>query len=190
MTDIQIQGLKEAKLLLRTVKNGFPIATSRAINKSSSKTKTFMRKEAVKRYRVKSKDVTSSMKLTRASRTNLNSQIRSTGKRIPLHKFRVSPKDPKFMPKGKMHKAAVFKGGSMKAIRGFTAKMPSGHIGVFERTGDYNSKGEEKIKENYGPSVPQMLGNKESLKIIEMETIRNIEENMSSETERLLRGRK
>ena len=44
----------------------------------------------------------------------------------------------------------------------FIAKMPSGHIGIFERQrGKLNSKGREAIKELFGPSVPQIADREE-----------------------------
>lgn len=92
--------------------------------------------------------------------------INYAGSAIPLYRFHVTPKEPGTK---RMVKAAVLKENSGTILQhAFIAKMPNGHVGVFERregTGD--NRHSDKIEEHYSVSVPQMIGREEVMEKIE-----------------------
>lgn len=65
---------------------------------------------------------------------------------------RVQMKRP---PKGKYLYSEVVKGQGGTIAHAFLARMQTGHVGVFHRVHGNDSM---PIAQNYGPSVPQMLG--------------------------------
>lgn len=187
MIEVSGKGFEKAEQLLSGIKDGVPKAITRAINKSTTKARTTMGKTVVKRYRFKSGMVKDSIIIRRASYSNMTATVRSVGFRNPLIRFKVNPNNPKYMGKGNYHRASVLKSTASKAIRGFTARMPTGHIGVFERTGEITSGKKEEIRELYGPSVPEMLGG-DKIKFVEEKSAEYLDEILESEIDKLLRG--
>lgn len=70
----------------------------------------------------------------------------------------------------------------------FTAKMKSGHMGLFERTGGATPTGSDAIRELMGPAVPQMLGNQEVVDKLTKDTAAKFEERIDIEVTRILNG--
>lgn len=70
----------------------------------------------------------------------------------------------------------------------FVARMQSGHIGIFRRTGGVTSNGNDEIKEFMGSSVPQMLGSKEVQEKLADIASKKFEERMDHEITRILNG--
>jgi hypothetical protein len=96
---------------------------------------------------------------------------------FPLYKFGgVLPREIMPPAKGPV-RAAVKQGGGADLSRAFVAKMPNGHVGVYEREGSKrkskDSHGREKrgsvehnhINELFGPSVPGMFGREKDTEI-------------------------
>ena len=104
------------------------------------------------------------------------------GRRIPLYRFDgASPAQPTKDPSRyilallypdtpeekyrRVHPSMPARGHVLKSTGpfrfrdAFVATMPTGHTGIFERTGGRTSHDNEEIQELWGPSVPQMLGN-------------------------------
>ncbi|MCI9509560.1 MAG: hypothetical protein HFF10_07445 [Angelakisella sp.] len=70
----------------------------------------------------------------------------------------------------------------------FTARMKSGHVGIFERTGGSAESGGDAIKELMGSSVPQMLGSPEVSEKLAQESMDKFEERLDHEVLRILNG--
>lgn len=70
----------------------------------------------------------------------------------------------------------------------FTARMNSGHIGLFERTGGSSSTGSDAIRELMGLAIPQMLGSPEVTEKLANATAAKFEERIDSEVNRILNG--
>ena len=66
----------------------------------------------------------------------------------------------------------------------FTAQMPNGHIGIYERKNDSSYP----IKQLYGPSVPRMAENAVVLKTVEDRVNEVINNRMEHELDRILNG--
>lgn len=109
--------------------------------------------------------------------------IEYAGTVIPLIKFNVAPQKATY---GRTSvKAAVKRDESQVELqKGFTAQMPNGHIGVYERKGDSNYP----IKQFYGPSVPRMAENTVVIKTVEDRVNEVINKRMEHELERVLNG--
>ena len=109
--------------------------------------------------------------------------IEYAGTVIPLIKFNVAPQKATY---GRTSvKAAVKRDESQVELqKGFTAQMPNGHIGVYERKGDSNYP----IKQFYGPSVPRMAENTVVIKTVEDRVNEVINKRMEHELDRILNG--
>lgn len=72
--------------------------------------------------------------------------------------------------------------------KAFVARMQSGHVGIFERTGGKTPTGDAAIREIMGSSVPQMLGNEEVQERLSEKTMDKMEERLQHEVNRILNG--
>lgn len=109
--------------------------------------------------------------------------IEYAGTVIPLIKFNATPQKATY---GKSPvKAAVKNGESQVELQNaFTAQMPNGHIGIYERKNDSSYP----IKQLYGPSVPRMAENAVVLKTVEDRVNEVINNRMEHEIDRILNG--
>jgi hypothetical protein len=120
---------------------------------------------------------------------------------IPLYQFEgVTPKEIMPPAKGPV-RAAVKQGGGSELGRTFVAKMPGGHIGIYEREGIKRlsktaSKGKKNkehghIHELFGPSIAGMFGREKETEInaaVRKKAIENLDKYVINELERLLNG--
>lgn len=109
--------------------------------------------------------------------------IEYAGTVIPLIKYNVTPQKATY---GKTPvKAAVKQSESqVELAKSFTAQMPNGHIGIYERKSDSSYP----IKQLYGPSVPRMAENAVVLKTVEDRVNEVINNRMEHELDRILNG--
>lgn len=109
--------------------------------------------------------------------------IEYAGTVIPLIKYNVTPQKATY---GKTPvKAAVKRSESqVELAKSFTAQMPNGHIGIYERKSDSSYP----IKQLYGPSVPRMAENAVVLKTVEDRVNEVINNRMEHELDRILNG--
>ena len=109
--------------------------------------------------------------------------IEYAGTVIPLIKYNVAPQKATY---GKTPvKAAVKRDESqVEFTEAFTAQMPNGHIGIYERKNDSSYP----IKQLYGPSVPRMAENAVVLKTVEDRVNEVINNRMEHEIDRILNG--
>ncbi len=70
----------------------------------------------------------------------------------------------------------------------FVARMRSGHVGIFERTGGSTAAGSDAIRELMGSSVPQMLGNEEVSERLVHDSMERFGEQLDHEVLRILNG--
>lgn len=100
-----------------------------------------------------------------------------------LLKYNVTPQKATY---GKTPvKAAVKRSESqVELAKSFTAQMPNGHIGIYERKSDSSYP----IKQLYGPSVPRMAENAVVLKTVEDRVNEVINNRMEHELDRILNG--
>lgn len=173
------------------MKKDAPLVVSRAINRAIQNVKKNMGKETSARYFISSGDVKKTVNVTKASKSNLKAAAISQGGGIALSIFKVNPGTPvRYRGKSrspKVYKAGVKKSGGVKPLNGdpksFVAVMKSGHKGVFTRiSGDGLP-----IKQNYGPSVPQMVKNEDIMKIINKDANETLKKRIDAEVSNILR---
>ena len=153
MITVHAEDLMRARDLLQHIPGGIQQAVMRAINRAADSSKTAASKKVREEYTVKARDIASTIRIRKASTANLSAYVISTGGVLPLSKFQVRPSNPD--PRRKTPIVVRVKKGAGGPIKNaFVAKMDSGHVGVFHRVG----KSRFPVEQNFGPSIPQMLG--------------------------------
>ncbi|PKL00063.1 MAG: hypothetical protein CVV56_08085 [Tenericutes bacterium HGW-Tenericutes-1] len=161
-----------------------PAVMSRAINRATANMKTTANKEARILYHLKSKDISTTFTLKKASKSNLKALVISKGSKLGLEKYKVSPTQPKPGKAPKVLKVAVKKDG-LKPIEGaFVADIHG--IKIFKRT----TKNRLPITRKMGPSVPQILKNKDIVKSTEKAAMKIYKTRLDHEIKRVLGAEK
>ncbi len=169
---VDSSGTEKACKMLAGIPGGANKAIARAINKSARTAVTGVIKGIKKNYTVQSKKARAyGTYIRKAKPSNLQATINIHSGLFALSYFKYSPKNPeRAMPFAQVKKGG---GGSFKN-NAFVARMPTGHIGIFERhksksmkgkgprakkRGTGRTKGIRSIHEFYGPSVAYMAKN-------------------------------
>lgn len=140
------------------LKNNAPYAIVRALNRSADSGKVTMVREMSRDVGLKVSDVRDQVTVSPAHTQRLAAQIMTTGKRIALEKFGAKGAIPS---RGRGNGVSYKIGSIRKSLpNAFRARMPSGHIGVFERTpGKFmrSNPRRQAIHEKFGPSLPHVF---------------------------------
>ncbi|KZL88710.1 phage tail protein [Clostridium magnum] len=176
--------VKEVEKELGQYKTKAPLALSRALNRAAANAKTNASKKAREKYNIKARDVNSTIKIAKASKGSLRAVVKSTGERLPLIKFKVSPPNPRPKKPPKVLRVAVKKGGLKELVGGFVASINGNK--VFRRT----LKSRLPIEQLFGPAVPQMLGNVSVKEFIEGEAAKVFDKRLDHEIQRIMGGNK
>lgn len=158
------------------------IATYRAINRTTTATKTEISRQVRAKYNVKHKDVLNTLRVDNAHTNSLKATITSKGELIPLSSFSARQ-----LKSGVS--VAVLKGKRSK-INGLfltTLKQPKyekGATNVFSR----KTAKRAPLRGHYGPSIPQMVGNEQPLGKVESRGQEVLLTRLEHELNRLLRG--
>lgn len=183
MIEFTAEQIEKAERMLEHIPGAAPKAMARALNRAAESAKTEAGRKVRESYYVKSSDVSSTIKIYKASETDLNALVISRGNLMPLMKFRVTPRKP--TPNRKKPIVARVKRGSGGPIKhAFVARMNSGHIGVFTRAG----KQRIPINENYGPSIPEMLNSESVSAWVEQKATETLDKRLDHEISRILKG--
>ncbi len=136
----------------------------------------------------------------------LTATVSFRGTRIPLHRFGgASPAAPKqdtgrtvpAMINGRwvrVHPGAAASGHQLRSTaptrfeHAFVARMRSGHVGIFERTGGVTADGGDEIRQLMGSSVPQMIGSEEVSGKLSEAAMRKFDERLEHEISRIING--
>lgn len=160
----------------------------RAINRAADSSKTAASKKVREEYTVKARDIASKIRVEKASTASLLALVTSTGGVLPLSKFQVRPSNPD--PRRKTPIVVRVKKGAGGPIKhAFVAQMANGYVSVFHRVPGERMKSnpkKQKITENYGPSIPQMMGSESVSKHIETRAQEQIILRLEHEIGRLL----
>jgi hypothetical protein len=202
-------GLERARKLLGAFPGGAEKAISGALQRSASHIRANAAKAIRARYDISAANIRAEerIKVTRQNRAGgMSVSVEFKGNRIPLHKYGGShPKEP--TPDVGRRVAAVVEGGWRKVypgvparghqlkgtapsqfVRAFVARMKSGHIGIFERTGGRAASGGDAIRELMGSSVPQMLGSPEVEQSLAEGALAKFDERIEHEIRRIING--
>lgn len=183
MIELTAEQIDRAERLLERIPGAAPKAMARAINRATESARTEAARKVRALYYITQKDVTSTIKIYKASPSDLSAMVLSRGNLIALTKFRVTPKKPQ--PKRRREIIVrVKRGGGGVVKKAFVARMKSGHIGVFKRAGERRYP----IDQMYGPSIPEMLGNSSVTGWVEEKARERLDQRLDHEINRLLEG--
>ena len=190
-TRIQVDNIEEVKQRLGNLSHKAPSVLANAINRTTTNIKKTMAQQTAKRYNIANGEVKKTISISKATRARLEGATISKASPIALAKFKVSPNRivsyANGKPSPKVYKVSVEKGPASKRLdadpKAFIAVMKSGHQGLFRRLTDDSLP----IKQLYGPSVPQMIKNDESMKNIQEEAQSTLRKRIDAEIENILR---
>lgn len=195
MLQIDEKNLQEAKKMLSGIENGMEKALSRALNHSVSKAKTTVRKKATDNYYIKAGDIEKTLKIKKASISDLEAKLTSKGPVLALNKFKVSVR-------GGAVKAAVSKlqgykireGAFTRRVADFTGskngKATYSDTSFQNRVFKRKNQSRMPIVEQSGASVPGMLGSKTVMEFAQEIIVKETEKRLFHEVGRLLGGTK
>lgn len=181
--EISAETMERVQALLANVPKGAERAYTNAINRGLSRVKTAAWQGIKQVYTVQAAalNAATNTRIQKASTGNLAGFVRFAGYKIPLYKFKVSPKQPGGK---KLVRASVKKGGGATFESAFIAAMKSGHIGVFEREGRKRLP----VSELMGLSAAQMAAEETVSRQVQEEAQRLVNERLEHEIDRLLNG--
>lgn len=194
--NITVHGLDAITKHLQTGPEAVKKATARTLNEAADSGRSWAAKEITKTYNIKQDRVRDRLRVTfKAKIEALYVIISGYGRGLALAWFsarqrgfkvlRAGPKDSKerYLARGRGRPGAVTvlvkKGSGRKEVsskfgqKPFMQVMPSGHLGVFERTG----KERLPLKELYGPDIGGILQTKEISAGIVKAVLEKIKEN-------------
>jgi hypothetical protein len=204
------EAIHRAEVLLQNIPNG----VNRAMKTAMGKTVTVVRRESTdaiqKQYDISAANLRAAENITASYRygEGVEAVVVFHGKKIPLYRYNgTSPglptKDMKegrkpVMVKGhwtRQYQGVAARGHQFKSTspkefyEAFIARMESGHVGIFERTGGVTSEGSDQIHELMGTAVPQMIGNETVLKSITETAYQSFESNLDAAVAQVLSGK-
>ncbi len=166
--------------LAEVSKKDVPKAVVAAINRTIQTVGTDMKREAVAGYEIKSGDVQKTLKLKRASASNMQAVASSVGKPLGLFHFKVrprkQPKNPKKYIKVKIKKSDGFKE-IKKSPRAFIANKNAAN--VFKRVG----KNRLPIERLTTLSIPQMISRPAAIENIQRHAQETLQKRVDHEIE-------
>ncbi len=184
MIDLTAEQIDLAKQMLGHIPGALPKALSNAINRAAEGARTDAVAKTREEYVITGGRVRETIQIDKASTANLSASVVSRGRPRALSYFKIKPgKVTKRRPSEGVW-AQVKRSGGGAIAKAFVAKMASGHVGVFHRTGTSRFP----IVQRYGPSVAQMLESKSVSQYVEAGATRRLSERLDHEINRLLRG--
>lgn len=172
--------LKKARNMLIGFEDEIPKVVSRAINRAIENARANVVREVRDHYNIKAKDIRTTLKISRSNSKNLAAVISSRGAPLPTMAFKVRPGTVNGRRRTPLT-VSVKKGQSENLDRAFIATL-GGSKGVYERIGGPRLP----IRQLYGPSVPQMIGNEEIIKQIADQARKTLDDRLDHEINRVL----
>ena len=132
-------------------------ALVRTLNRTADKARVAGSRAVRETYNIKAEDLKKSIRTYKASRSRMEAQLSITGKPVGLIAFAA-----KQTPKGVTYK--ILKAAGRKRLaHAFIAKMKTGHIGVFERSGSDRLP----IEERKFITMPSVWQNRKIMAVIQ-----------------------
>lgn len=184
MIELSIPQLERLQERLKDVPKKIPVVTARAINRAAEAARTEGSRFVRETYHVKHTAVLKKIKIKKAYPADLVADIRVTGRPLSVINFRVRKNKP-LPTRGKYAVVRVKKGGGGRIKGSFVLTTTQGYTNVFTRV----TKDRFPLRSIHGPSVPQMMGNKEGLKKMEDKAREVLDKRLDHEIERVLGGK-
>lgn len=190
--DVTEKQLKRAQAALGHIPGAAEPAITRAINRAISAANVEATRQIQVKYTLKGKKTVNAAKriTRRATKRSLSAVIEAKGSPIPLGAFITNPKKPpKRRPKKKLF-AQVKQGEGGQVRSAFITTVQTGHIGIRHAGVFVRTKGNASlpIKQLYGPSVPQMIGDEEIKDYLERHAKAVLDDRLEHEINVILKG--
>ncbi|MFH5187113.1 phage tail protein [Paenibacillus sp. TAB 01] len=181
MIQVDTAELTIAGRRIRLIGSAVPRVFASALNRTAQGVKTEAVKKVREMYSVKATDIRPLVRLShRASAKELRAEVTSSGRNIPLIKFKTTPgKPPAKQPKSV--RSAVLKGNAKVVKGGFVTQVGS-HVGVFKRAGRRRLP----IQQLYGPAMPVMLNRPEVITHLQKEAAQRLNQRLDHEIKRVM----
>lgn len=175
--DIDKNALERASKLLSEVPGGIQTAMMRAFNRALQEGRTAGTQAAVKAYTLRAKDIRPTFAMHKATRNNLEADLSSKGRNVPLSAYAHKPSTDTTGANRKQVRVSVKRGGLKPLGQSFISKGR-----VMQRLGATRLP----IEQKFGPSVPVILGNDDVSEAISDRMSQAVEKRLEHETLRLL----
>lgn len=172
---------EKAEMFLRNLGRQAQPAIARALNRVAKGVPTDSVKEVRKEYNVKAGPVRKSFEIKKAKPAALEARAKASGHKVPLINFGARPSSPGRRKPALGVSVQVKK--QRKVLRhSFVARMKSGHIGVFQREGEFRLP----IEQKFGPSIPEMISNEKVINLIQENANERFKKNLDHEIDYVL----
>lgn len=179
--EVDTKALKRVAVELAEVsRKDVPKAIVSALNRTIQTVGTDMKREAVQRYEIKSGDVQKTLKIKRASASQMQANAQSTGRPLGLFHFKVKPRK-KPTARAKSVKVKIKKSDGYKEIKTNPKAFIADHnaLNVFKRVGAKRLP----IERLTTLSIPQMISNPAALANIQKHAQETLEKRTAHEIE-------
>lgn len=201
--------INRAKTLLTGIPDGLDKAMKAAMSRTVQKLRSESNKAIQEKYDISDAGIRSekNVRVKYSYQNGVQATVTFSGRKIPLYRFGgASPAVPTpdiaagrkpvmvhgawtMQYQGVAAKGHQFRDTSpTQFMDAFVARMKSGHIGIFERTGGMTSEGSDAIREIMGDSVAQMVGKPEVAQRLTEEAYQTFESEMDKAVYRILTG--
>lgn len=201
--------IERAKILLANIPGGVDKAVKAAMSKTVQKLRSGANDAIQTKYDISDAGIRTekNVRVRYSYQNGVQATVTFSGRKIPLYRFGgSSPKVPTqdiaagrkpVMVRGvwtMQYQGIPARGhqfrdtGPTQFTDAFVARMKSGHIGIFERTGASTSEGSDEIREIMGSSVAQMVGKQEVAQKLTEESYRTFETELDGAVYRILTG--
>lgn len=175
--DSGVEAIERAEKLLAGVPGGIQQAMVSSFNRALLEGRTAGTREATKRYTLKAGIVRRTMVMHRASKNNIEADLASRGRRLPLRYFAHKPRTDTTGANRREVSVAVRQGALKPLGQGFVY-----HGMIMQRLGESRLP----IEQKYTVSVPNILNNDEIVGVIQDKMAKSVEKRMAHETTRIL----
>lgn len=176
---VKNDSLERAEQLLIGLPGGFQQALVSSLNRALLEARTTGAREGAKRYTAKVGIIRKTMAMHRASKSNIEAELVSRGRRLPMRYFAHKPKTDTTGAKRRLVTSEIRRG-SLKPIgQGFVY-----HGMIMQRVGAASLP----VQQLYTLSVPNILNNPEIVDAVQNKMVQAVEKRLEHETIRLLKG--
>lgn len=202
------ESVDRAAKLLAGIDGGINKAIDSAMSRATAHLRSNSAKAIRERYAISTTNIRTNenVKVRYTRQNGVQAEVTFHGGKIPLFRYDgAAPRQPavstselvQAMIAGEwrtVHPSLPAYGHQLKGSSpvvfqdAFVARMKSGHVGIFERTGGSSEGGGDAIHEIMGSSVPQMLGNQEVAEKLATDAMAKFDERLDHEVLAILNG--
>ncbi len=201
--------IERAKALLADIPDGADKAMKAAMSRTVQRLRSDANRAIQEKYDITDAGIRSekNVRVRYSYQNGVQATVTFSGRKIPLYRFGGAyPKVPtQDIAAGRkpvqvrgawtmQYQGVAARGhqfqdtGPTQFMDAFVARMKSGHIGIFERTGGSTSEGSDAIREIMGSSVAQMVGKPQVAEKLTEEAYKTFETELDKAVYRILTG--